>query len=109
PGYATEHNFECSEHYSDIDMIVENTNFNISQVVKRPCRLIPRLLKQSSHLSTVIDEAAALSQDPALSTNIIENAPEDNDEFEILEETVIEEVPKKNRGRKASKKIENKF
>ncbi|CAG8669895.1 6757_t:CDS:2 [Gigaspora margarita] len=79
-------------------------------------RLTPRLQKQSSGLSTVIDKAAALSQNPALSTNInlalnilelstvnsaqdrrvqVEDAPEDDNEFEILEETVVEEVPKK--------------
>ncbi|CAG8509453.1 8061_t:CDS:1 [Gigaspora margarita] len=120
-----------SERRSDIDMIVEDTDSNILWAVKRPCRLIPRLLKQSSGLFAVMNEAAAPSQDPALSTNIsantvriqknknklsdlalnilelstvnsaqncqvqVKDAPEDDDEFEILEETVVEEVSKK--------------
>ncbi|RIB23960.1 hypothetical protein C2G38_2169880 [Gigaspora rosea] len=101
-----------SERRSDIDMIAEDTNSNIPRAVKRPCRLTSRPLKQSSGLSTINDESAALSQDPGSSTNIalnlepltvdsaqdsrvrVEVALEDDDEFEILKKSVVE-VPKK--------------
>ncbi|RIB14082.1 hypothetical protein C2G38_2196135 [Gigaspora rosea] len=94
-----------SKRHSDIDMIAEDTDSNIPQAVKRPHRLTSKPLKQSSSLSAINNEFAAPSQDPGPSTNIdrrvrVKDAPEDDDEFEILEECVIE-VSKKNKGRKA--------
>ncbi|CAG8810024.1 5427_t:CDS:2, partial [Gigaspora margarita] len=85
-----------SEHHSDIDIIAEDANSNIPWAVKRPRRLTSRPLKQSSGLSTINDESVAPSQDPGSSTNIIEDAPKDDDKFEILEESIVE-VPKKNK------------
>ncbi|CAG8651021.1 7360_t:CDS:1, partial [Gigaspora rosea] len=59
-----------SERRSDIDLIAEDTDFNIPRAVKRPRKLTSRPLKQSSGLSTINDEPVAPSQDPGSSTNI---------------------------------------
>ncbi|RIB22091.1 hypothetical protein C2G38_2174871 [Gigaspora rosea] len=59
-----------SKHYSNIDIIVKDTNSNIPYIVKKLYKLISKSLKQSFGLSTVIDESVALSQNLVLSTNI---------------------------------------
>ncbi|CAG8828669.1 8008_t:CDS:2, partial [Gigaspora margarita] len=84
-----------SEYHSDIDIIAENTDSNILWAVKRPQRLTPRLtdtVQIQKNKNKLSDLALNILE---LSTVNIEDAPENNDEFEILEETVIEEVPKK--------------
>ncbi|CAG8818234.1 26494_t:CDS:2, partial [Gigaspora margarita] len=103
-----------SECRSDIDMIAEDTDSNILWAIKKPHRLISRPLKQRSSTNIGTDTVRIQKNKNKLSDlalNLlepltvdstqdrrvrVEDAPEDDDEFEILEESIME-VPKKNK------------
>ncbi|CAG8735348.1 2514_t:CDS:2, partial [Gigaspora rosea] len=106
----------ASDNRSDIDLIVEDVDFSTPQTSKRPRRITSRYSNQSPNLLPVNVEPATLILTPITPVNLnhgmvqnqkdkrtrVEDAPDDEDE--ALIEPILEEVPKKTKSGRTSKK-----
>ncbi|RIB00662.1 hypothetical protein C2G38_2233508 [Gigaspora rosea] len=99
----------ASDNRSDIDLIVEDVDFSTPQTSKRPRRITSRYSNQSPNLLPVNVEPATLILTPITPVNLnhgmVQNqkdAPDDEDE--ALIEPILEEVPKKTKSGRTSKK-----